>query len=295
MSGETKPRFVMCRPDYFEVSYAINPWMDPTAWSGNQVEFTSRAQREWDGLVRTFSELGAEVEQQAPAQGAPDLVFTANAAVVLDGKALLARFLDGERRVEEPHNSAYFEGLKAQGVLHDVRALPHGMYQEGAGDCSWDATRGLFWAGYGQRSRREACDLIEDYFGRPVVPLELVDPRFYHVDTCLSMLASGHILYYPPAFSADSVKLLEREAGGAEWLIPAGEEDASKLAVNLVNIGRSLVMAACSEELERRFADIGFRVVRAPLTAFGMSGGAAFCLTLRLDLCSDKAPSRAAA
>lgn len=295
MTGEQRPHLVMCRPDYFDVSYAINPWMDPGAWDGNRDAFAARSRREWEGLVRNFSELGAEIELQAPVSGAPDLVFTANSAVVLDGKALLARFLDDERRVEEPHNREFYRGLMDGGLLREVRTLPEGMYQEGAGDCSWDASRGFFWAGYGQRSRREAGELIEDYFGRKVVPLELIDPRYYHVDTCLTVLNSGHILYYPPAFSPASRERLAHEAGGADWLITAGEEDASVLAVNLVNIGRSVVMAACSPGLERKFEKIGFSVVRAPLTAFGMSGGAAFCLTLRLDHRSDKTVSRAEA
>jgi len=120
-----------------------------------------------------------------------------------------------------------------------------------------------------------------------VVPLELVNPRFYHVDTCLTVLNTGHILYYPPAFTDDSKALLEHEAGGKEWLIPAGKEDASNLAVNLVNVGHTVVIASCTPDLEARFNEIGQHVVRAPLTAFGMSGGAVFCLTLRLDHCSE--------
>ena len=282
----------MCRPDYFEVAYAINPWMDPNAWSGNRDELANRSRREWEDLVRTCKQLGAWVELQAPAAGAPDMVFTANSAVVLDGKALLARFLDCERQVEEPHNAAFFEGLRARGLIDEVRALPEGLVQEGAGDCNWDATRGFFWAGYGQRSWIEAFDVVEDYFGRKAVRLELVDPRYYHVDTCLAPLNSGHILDYPPAFSMASLVTLEREAGGAKWLIPADEEDAASFSVNLVNIGNTLVMAACSLDLERRFAEVGFRVIRAPLGTFGLSGGAAFCLTLRLDHATDAARPR---
>ncbi len=154
MKIPASPRLTMCRPDFFEVSYAINPWMDPSAWERNPDEFADRARREWDGLVTTFTDLGIEVEVQTPAPGAPDMVFTANSAVVLDGKALLARYLDPERRVEEPHNAIFFESLKAKGLLKEIEFMPEGMFQEGAGDCSWDATRGFFWAGYGQRSRR---------------------------------------------------------------------------------------------------------------------------------------------
>jgi N-dimethylarginine dimethylaminohydrolase len=295
MTSAAKPRLVMCRPDYFEVSYAINPWMDPKSWDGERDELTRRSQAEWQSLVQIFTRLGADAELLAPVPGAPDLVFTANAAIVLDGKALLARFLDDERRIEEPFNEAFFRNLIQKGLLRDVQTLPKGMYQEGAGDCSWDPTRGHFWAGHGQRSRLEAVDLIEDYFGRKVVPLELVDPKFYHVDTCLSVLPSGHIVYYPPAFSPDSRRLLEREAGGAAWLIAADDEDAAALAVNMVCIGDTVVMAACGERLEAAISKVGFNVIRSPLTSFGMSGGAAFCLTLRIDHRSDRLSPRVAA
>ena len=38
----------------------------------------------------------------------------------------------------------------------------------------------------------------------PVMALTLVDPRYYHLDTALAVLAPDTIMYYPPAFSAGS-------------------------------------------------------------------------------------------
>ena len=295
MSVAATPRIVMCRPDYFEVSYAINPWMKPDAWSADPDKFAVKSKREWEKLCRIFIDLGIAIDLRSPAPGVPDLVFTANSAIVLDRRALLARFHDPERQPEEKLNAVYFEGLRVRGVLDEVESLPPGMYQEGAGDCSWDAGRQLFWAGHGQRSRRQACDAIAEYFGAKVVPLELVDPRFYHVDTCLSPLASGHIVYFPAAFSKAGRERLEREAGGPEWLIPTSEQDAGGLAVNLVNIGHHVVMASCSPALESRLNELDYTVHRAPLSSFGMSGGAAFCLTLRLDHNTSGAMRRAAA
>ena len=295
MTTEQQPSLVMCRPDYFEVSYAINPWMDPNAWSANKAKLAGESRRQWENLVSTLHGLGAEVLVRLPEPGVPDMVFTANAAIVLDGKALLARFRDKERQAEEPHFLKFFNELKSRRVLKHVKTLPEGMFQEGTGDCTWDAARQQFWAGYGQRSRREACDMIADYFGRKVVPLELVDPRFYHVDTCLAPLPDGHILYYPAAFSETGRADLERHAGGAEWLIAADAADADQLGVNLVGMGKTLVMAACSRDLEGKLFRFGYKVKRCPLPAFGMSGGAAFCLTLRVNHFSREARIRAAA
>jgi N-dimethylarginine dimethylaminohydrolase len=292
MSVGDRPRVAMCRPDFFEVSYTINPWMQPGEWSANRGQLEAAARTQWERLHDGLSGLGAEVALQPAQPGVPDMVFTANAATVLDGKALLARFHDAERQAEEPHDAAFFAGLVEQGVLEEVVTLPEGMFQEGAGDCLWDTTRRMFWAGYGQRSLRAAYEIVEDTFGRPVTALELVNPRYYHVDTCLAVLNSGHIVYFPPAFSDEGIAALEREAG-KEFLIPAGEEDASQLGVNFVNIGESVVMSVCSEQLERRLNAAGFDVVRAPLPAFCLSGGAAACLTLRLDFRSDGAAAKA--
>ncbi len=282
MSRMTGPRILMCRPDYFEVSYSINPWMDPGAWQAESGQLVAQSRVQWEDLYRNFTDLGVTVDLHTPRPGVPDMVFTANAAIVHERKALLARFLDPERQAEEKYHRTVFDDLVSKGIIDEVSTLPAGMFQEGAGDCLWDGSRELFWAGYGQRSRREAYAYVERFFERKVVQLELVDARYYHVDTCLAVLNSGHIVYYPPAFSADGIERLRMEVGGDQWLIAADEEDASRLGVNLVNIGTKVVMAVCSPMLEQNLNKAGFQVIRSPLPAFGLSGGAAACLTLRL-------------
>src|ERR1700746_2984753 len=132
------PRFLMCRPLHFAVTYSINPWMDPNAWRDSGRALHSAAVRQWQDLHRALAMHGAAMESVEPQAGLPDLVFTANAAVVLDGKALLARFRHDERRVEEPHFAAAFRKLQARGLLTSVRTLPEGVTLEGAGDCVWD-------------------------------------------------------------------------------------------------------------------------------------------------------------
>src|SRR5256885_10394218 len=144
-------RSLMCRPEHFAVSYAINPWMDPASWTRDERAHLAAA-REWRSLYHSLVELGAAVELVPPAPGIPDLVFTANAGVVLNRQVLLARFRHPERRREEPHLEAAFGALQARGLVDRVRMLPDGLVLEGAGDCVWDVTRRLFWMGYGPRS-----------------------------------------------------------------------------------------------------------------------------------------------
>src|ERR1043166_7845078 len=152
LAEQPRPRYLVCSPQHFAVTYSINPWMDPKAWAEHGAALHAAAAQQWDGLHRALIRHGARVEVLESAPGLPDLVFTANAAVVLDGKALLARFRHPERRAEEPRFAAGFRKLQARGVITSVRTLPDDVTLEGAGDCVWDATRNLFWMGYGPRS-----------------------------------------------------------------------------------------------------------------------------------------------
>jgi N-dimethylarginine dimethylaminohydrolase len=218
------------------------------------------------------------------------MVFPANSAVVLDGRALLGRFRHQERRGEEARFLAAFEGLRADGLVREVAQLPPGCYQEGAGDCVWDATRGRFWAGVGPRSTAEAARAVGEFFGAPVDALDLVSDRYYHADVCLCPLDGGELLYYPPAFAPRALRAI-REIVPADLLIEARDEDAAALAVNAVCLGRDVVMATPPARLRAVLEERGYRVHAVDLAPFVASGGAAFCMTLRLDLV--RAPARA--
>ena len=137
----TPPHLMMSAPEHFEVSYTINPWMQPAQWSVSAARLASDARRGWNDLKETYERLGAKIEVQAPVAGLPDMVFTANAAVVLDRKVLLARFLCAERQGEEAHNRRFFEALRARGVVDQIVEAPAGLFFEGAGDAIWDANR----------------------------------------------------------------------------------------------------------------------------------------------------------
>src|SRR5262245_36876450 len=276
-------RFLMCRPVHFAVSYTINPWMDPQSWQTDARVHAATSRQEWTALSRRLTDLGAAIELVAPAPGVPDLVFTANAAVVLDRRVLLARFRHSERRREEPHFEAAFRSLQARGLIDTVRHLPENLVLEGAGDCVWDRARNLFWMGYGPRSDAAARHAVEDVFGQETIALELADPRFYHMDTALCPLPRGEVLYVPEAFTAPGRGMIRHRVTAAQR-IAVRSEDAGRLAANAVCLGNTLVMSGCGTRLRGQLEERGYRVVTTPLASFLRSGGAAFCLTLRLDL-----------
>ncbi|NPC58192.1 ornithine--oxo-acid transaminase [Caenimonas soli] len=275
------PQLLMSPPDFFEVAYAINPWMNPQQWSLDAKRLRRDALAGWDALRATYEALGARVLVKPAAQGWPDLVFTANCAVVLDGKAILARYLKSERAGEELHGQRMFEQLKARGEIDAIFRTPEGVYFEGAGDAIYDPVRKLMWMGWGQRSSRAAHHTVEQVFGIPTLSLELVDPHFYHLDTAFCLLSGGEILYHPAAFTEEGRERILALAAGK--LIEAPQEDAQHLAVNSVCLGRDIVMCYCSQALRQSLERRGYRVHVVPLGSFNRSGGAAYCLTLKLN------------
>ncbi len=277
------PTFLMTDSSHFEVSYKINPWMTPEAWRTNEAQNRAAAREAQSQLATALRHAGARVTVMEGVPGLPDMVFPANAAVVLNGRAMIARFRYPERQGEERHFFSKFMRLQDRGLLRDVTRAPKGCWQEGAGDCIWDASRQLFWAGFGPRSSFEAIAAIKDYFGAPAVPLELVSGQYYHLDTCFAALSGGEILYYPPAFSKMSLAAI-RDRVPADALIEASDEDAERFAVNAINIGREIVMAEPSQRLAAVLAERGYGIEPVHLAPFIMSGGGAYCMTLRLDL-----------
>jgi N-dimethylarginine dimethylaminohydrolase len=288
-----RPTFLMTDPEHFQVAYEINPWMRPGAWSADPDAMRRRARAGWASLKAALEGAGADVRVMPGVAGLPDLVFPANAAVVLNGRALVARFRFPERAGEAPHFHSALAALAAQGVLDEVADVEQG-FQEGAGDCIWDANRRLFWAASGPRSTPDSLALVADHFDREVVPMPLATEDYYHLDTCFCPLSGGEILYYPPALGEDALRALY-EHTTADERIEASDADARAFCVNAVSLGRKLIMAQPPAALHERLSERGYDVVGLDLEPFMLSGGGAFCMTLRLDLAHAAAPARALA
>ncbi len=273
-------------PAHFDVHYVINPWMKPGAWAADPAGHAAEARASFDALRDALSQAGAALEIVPGVPGQPDMVFPANAAVVLDRRAIVARFACPERQGEEMPYFEALQGFAARGLLDEVTMFPEGCFQEGAGDAIWDRTRQLFWAGYGQRSVLAATHELGSFFGRDVVPLELATDQFYHLDTCFCPLSGGEVLFYPPAFTADALAKIHAHVA-PEQRLEASAEDAAAFCVNAVNIGRHVVMARAPDHVRAMLEDRGYTVSDVNLDPFILSGGGAYCMTLRLDRSSD--------
>ncbi len=277
-----QPRIMLVDPACYHVSYVINPWMKPGDWAADPAGHASAARASFDALRRALAEAGARLEVVPGVAGQPDMVFPANAAVVLDRRAIVARFACPERQGEE---RPYLEALRrfaAAGLLDEVAMMPEGCFQEGAGDAIWDASRQFFWTGYGQRSIKAAIGELAAFFDRPAVALELATSRFYHLDTCFCPLSGGEVLFYPPAFTPEALALIHAHVAPAQRL-EASAADAAAFCVNAVNIGRTVVMARAPDHVRAMLGERGYAVVDVDLDPFILSGGGAYCMTLRLD------------
>ncbi|HUC51888.1 MAG TPA: arginine deiminase-related protein [Xanthobacteraceae bacterium] len=292
--AKPQPRFLMCPPRFFAVSYSINPWMDPNAWAGSAASLHAQAEQQWTSLRRVLQGFSAQVSTLDPMPGLPDLVFTANAAVVLDRKAVLARFRHGERRDEEPVFDAAFQTLRVRGIIDEIIELPQDVRLEGAGDCIYDARRGLFWLGCGFRSDAAAAGAIEEALGLRCVTLPLADARFYHLDTALCVLPCGGVVYYPQAFTPPALAAIHEHVAPGDR-IELSQSDAARFAANAVCVGHAIVLSSCGNGLRAKLERRGYAVVETPLDVFQRSGGSTCCLTLRLDHRSRAAASATAA
>lgn len=265
-------RILVCPPKYFGVDYVINPWMEGQIGRVDR----SLAHAQWQALVDGFAAT-ASVEEIEPRDGSPDMCFTANAGLTAFDRVIPARFRMPERAGEEEPFTNWF----ARNGF-DVIKLPGEDPFEGEGDALFQPGEPLLWAGYGVRSALETHSILGQAFGTEVVSLRLVDPRFYHLDTCFAPLPGGRLLYYPAAFDERSQRAIEQQIP-ANKRIAVSDEDATGFACNVMRLGEKLFLNQASPTLQRDLARWDFETIICPVSEFLKAGGGVKCLSMILD------------
>lgn len=258
-------RYLMCRPTYFDVVYAINPWMHPDSPTD-----TDLAIAQWEELRATYLRLGHQVETVDPAPDLPDMVFAANGGIVIDDRAMAPKFRNAQRTGEEALYLKWFQENTAE-------AVAPAFVNEGEGDYLTVGRRIL--GGTGFRSDPSSAPEVQEFFGLPVVQLRLVDPRFYHLDTALTVLDEETVAYLPSAFSPGSQEVLQTMFPDA---VLAAEEDAVWLGLNAVSDGKHVVLPKQATGLIDALAGRGFEPIPVDLSELLKSGGGPKCCTLEL-------------
>lgn len=258
-------RYAMTPPTHFAVEYAINPWMDVGAPVDVDIAYA-----QWEGLRQTYLRLGHHVDIVEPVFGLPDMVYAANGGFVAGEVAIVARFRYQQRAAEA---AAYGEWMSSMGY----RPVTTRYVNEGQGDLLLVGEMVL--AGYGFRTDRRAHAEISAALRMPVVSLELVDPRFYHLDTALAVLDDHTIAYYPPAFSAAAQDQLHALFPDA---IVAASADAYVLGLNVVSDGVHVVLPCAATSFAVQLRKAGFEPVGVDLSELLKGGGSVKCCTLEV-------------
>ncbi len=258
-------RYAMTPPAFFAVEYAINPWMD----IATPVD-VGLAEAQWEALRTAYLRLGHRVEVIAPVPGLPDMVYAANGGFIGRDVAIVARFRFAERSGE---SRAYAEWMSSLGY----RPVSTRHVNEGQGDLLMIGETVL--AGYGFRTDRRAHAEISAVLRLPVVSLELVDPRFYHLDTALAVLDDHTIAFYPPAFSGAAQDQLRELFPDA---IVVGSADAFVLGLNVVSDGLNVVLPSAATGFALQLRDAGFDPVGVDLSELLKGGGSVKCCTLEV-------------
>lgn len=260
-------RLLMCAPTAYGLKYEINPWMQL-----QNAPDVALAGRQWQELYRVLTqEIGATVELIPQAEDCPDMVFTANAGLVRGKKALLARFFHEERQREEPHFADWFS---ANGY-EVIRPQPDCFY-EGEGDALFAGE--TLVAGYLKRSVIESHRWMAEQLGVNVLSVELVDDRWYHLDTCFFALTPKLVVFYPGAFDTYGQETIRSHFETIE----VNEAEALRFACNSIVLAPHIVLPANCPQLSLALEKRGYTVHPVNLTEFLKAGGSAKCLTLHL-------------
>ncbi len=263
-------KILMCRPDYYGIKYEINPWMNVNIQADN-----NKAKIQWENLYSTLKDdLKVDVKLVEPKEDVPDMVFTANAAVMYGKKAIMSRFKYPERQKEEKYYAEWF-----QNNGYEVIWMPNTIAFEGAGDALYYGE--TLFSGYVPRTDIQAHSWISNFLGIQVISLELVNKSFYHIDTCFCPLDRGYLIYYPEAFDSYGNMVIERYVEPEKRII-VNKEEASYFTCNAVNVGKNVVTNLTTKRFSNLLKEKGFNHIQVDMSEFMKAGGASKCLTLKI-------------
>ena len=255
----------MSPPDYFNIEYSINPWMN----TSNPVH-KEHAKRQWQSLKNTYLNLGLKVDIIPPVKGLPDLVFTTDHGVWVDDTFYLSNFRYSERQKEQKVVIPWYTSMKIKS-----QTLPTICFLEG-GDVVFHHDR--IFLGYGFRTSLNTAEYLHNTTSYPVVTLELVDESFYHLDTCFLPVSGELAFYYPPAFTSAGIKSLK---ACFDILLPLSSHEAEGFACNSVIVNQTVICQP-NPTFEQKLLDLGYTPLTHDVHEFNKSGGGIHCLSQML-------------
>jgi len=255
----------MCSPDFFEVIYSINPWM-----TGEKVS-KENALLQWNTLKNEIEKAGGNVKTIKPIRGLPDMVFTANSGVTFKNKFVTANMKFSERVEESKHFKKWFSDNG-----YEILDLPKDISLEGCGDVIICGDNII--GGYGFRSDLLGLEITAGMLNLNLIALQLQNPAYYHLDTCLCMLNEFVGIYYPGAFLDSDITKLKKKIK----LIPVSKNDAEKFVCNSMMVGNTLLTSCDDISIEKQILKYGIEIIHVQMSEFLKSGGGIQCLSLSI-------------
>jgi N-dimethylarginine dimethylaminohydrolase len=272
-------RVLMVKPTYFDVEYVINPHMADQIGQVDKMQ----AQNEWEHLLDAFKEFGFEVNVINGVKGQPDMVFCANQSLPFiddnENRKVIMSIMHAPQRKGEVEAIEKWYRSEGYEILHlDPEKVSD---FEGMGDAIWHFKRRLLWGGYGFRSSMKAYGHVSELLDTPVVALELIDDKYYHLDTCFCSLNEKTVLIYPDAFTDEGLEMIYKLY---DKVIEATPYEAEKLfAVNATcPDGKNVLIQQGCTDVNQKLRDAGFSVHEFSTYEFIKSGGSVFCMKMML-------------
>lgn len=199
-------RALFCPPNYFEIRDMKNPFMRDAGPVDKE-----KALEQWEALRHAFEQTEVATDVIPAVPDLEDMVFTNNQVFVGQGREgerfrfiVPSHMRFPSRQREVPY---FVEWFRVRG--YRVIELDYGdEYLEGHGDLLWHTDGSKVWAGYGIRSTRGGVERFAAamrQLGITVIPLQLTEERFYHLDTCFAPLTAEAVFIYPGAFSPEAL------------------------------------------------------------------------------------------
>lgn len=264
----SRKRLLMCPPDYFDIEYSINPWMDVK----NKVN-KEKAFAQYEELKTSFKNVGAEVYELTPIKKLPDMIYATNAGYAGNNIFIKANFKAEQRKYEADEAEKFFKRKN-----YDLVYFPENITFEGEGDLIRSDTK--FFLGYGSRTDLKAAEFISKKIGEKVIPLELINPYFYHLDTCFGPINDELVIINENAFSEISLNKIYDNFNN---VITTNSNDNSVLGCNIIVIGKNVFIGeGISEELKDKIINFGYFINEIDMSEFLKGGGSIKCLTLEI-------------
>ena len=275
-SRERHGSVLMVSPEHYDISYVINPFMEGQLGSVDK----ALAGKQWQALRETYEKLGYSVAVIEGVSGQPDMVFAANQSLAFlnasgERTVVLSRMNSIYRRGEVQHFASWYE---AQG--YQVITLDGGCF-EGTGDARWHPGRRLLYVGYGYRTDERGVQSLRQALDVPVMALQLVDPRFYHLDTAFAPLDEVTALFVKEAFTTEGIAIL-RAMFPRLVAVPLAEAIEGLSCNGHSPDGQHYLVQAGNKVTHKAVSSLGYTVLEVDTSEFIKSGGSVYCMKIML-------------